>query len=834
VSQPDRIETPEADAHVVDGREPAPDDMLWHRGWIVGMIACGALLLLTAGGVSAQVLLSLAIMAIPGITGAFWRPKAEETFALAALWALGAALAACVAGGLSGPAAVFCILPVLAALTIDYSLRACLGLSAAALAICGLAGMLHLLPPPPAEPARSWLTFAAVLVTACAAGGAALVARRRAAAEREAAQDDVLWFEGLMADLPDLAMTMDAHGRTEAVFGQPFQGFGANALQGGLVAAASTADTARVEAALAAALVEGGSEVAFTPALPLDFRVIAKLHRTGPGGLAAVLRKAPEIVRAPQLMVSPAPAPVPTPVLQPPSDFAEKLAAAEAGRDAAETGRQRAEATAASRALFLANMSHELRTPLNAIMGFSDMMRARMFGELTPKYAEYADLIHESGGHLLDLINDVLDMSKIEAQRYTLSREVFDVREALNAALRLMRLQADDAGVKLRAVLPSEALMVDADKRAIKQMVLNLLSNAVKFTPKGGSVILTAQAAAGVLEIIVGDTGVGIAEDDLKRLGQPFEQAGNADDRARGTGLGLSLVDAFAKLHGGSMSLESRLGEGTAVTVRMPVLVEVAVAEPVPVAPQAELHPEMMGEAEPHAEVDPQVEAAQSAAPVAIEPHAEPEPEMEAEPAAEPETTPEHEAIAETAKAVKPAKPLAPLSTFTPLATILAANDMGAFRAIPLHPQKAESAATPSGPLEQEHPAEAPLAVDQSPKLEPEETPAFEATPEPEPTPELHAEPEPEVGAAPEQPLESQVHMDAETPAASSEAPASTALPDTLGPLHSRTAEHHSLKQSVLSIFSRPAALTPSSEEPPTDPKPDGPRPGNSGITVLG
>ena len=136
-----------------------------------------------------------------------------------------------------------------------------------------------------------------------------------------------------------------------------------------------------------------------------------------------------------------------------------------------------------------------------------------------------------------------------------------------------MRLQADEAGVKLRAVLPPEPLMVDADKRAVKQIVLNLLSNALKFTPREGTVILTAQGRMRDLEIVVADTGMGIDADDLKRLGQPFEQAGGSEDRSRGTGLGLSLVDAFAKLHGGSLSLESRLGEGTAATVRMPVLV---------------------------------------------------------------------------------------------------------------------------------------------------------------------------------------------------------------------------------------------------------------------
>jgi cell cycle sensor histidine kinase DivJ len=216
-------------------------------------------------------------------------------------------------------------------------------------------------------------------------------------------------------------------------------------------------------------------------------------------------------------------------------------------------------------------MSHELRTPLNAIMGFSDVMRQRIFGELPGRYAEYADLIHDAGAHLLDLINDVLDMSKIEAARYELSIERMDAREPVQAALRLMRLQADDAGIQLRGGLPATPLHIRADRRALKQITLNLVSNALKFTPKGGLVTVDLQSRVSVLELSVTDTGMGIAAEDLLRLGRPFEQAGDATQQSRGTGLGLSLVRAFAELHGGEMLIESRLGEGTAVTVRLPI-----------------------------------------------------------------------------------------------------------------------------------------------------------------------------------------------------------------------------------------------------------------------
>jgi len=252
--------------------------------------------------------------------------------------------------------------------------------------------------------------------------------------------------------------------------------------------------------------------------------------------------------------------------------IAQDAAALEAELNEAKAAQAAAEADAKAKMRFLANMSHELRTPLNAIMGFSDIMRTRLFGELPPRYGDYPELIHESGRHLLDLINDVLDMSKIEADRYELALEVFDAREPVNAALRILQIQAHEARVHLRGVLPPAELDVNADRRAIKQIVLNLVANALKFTPAPGSVTVTLQAAENALELVVADTGVGIAPEDLARLGQPFEQAGDAVARSGGTGLGLSLVKAFATLHGGEMTIESQLGEGTAVTVRLPVL----------------------------------------------------------------------------------------------------------------------------------------------------------------------------------------------------------------------------------------------------------------------
>ena len=218
----------------------------------------------------------------------------------------------------------------------------------------------------------------------------------------------------------------------------------------------------------------------------------------------------------------------------------------------------RDEALAASRAKsrFLANMSHELRTPLNAIIGFSEMTMREMFGPVGPRYQEYARLIHESGTHLLDLINSVLDMSKIEAGKFELSEELFDLEEAAHSAVRFLKIPAERAGVALKLDIAPEARLVFADRRAIKQILVNLLSNGVKYTPPGGEVRVSARGGRGI-EIQVRDTGTGISKADLERLGRPFEQVENSEVRAKeGTGLGLALVKSLAQMHGGEAVLE--------------------------------------------------------------------------------------------------------------------------------------------------------------------------------------------------------------------------------------------------------------------------------------
>lgn len=235
--------------------------------------------------------------------------------------------------------------------------------------------------------------------------------------------------------------------------------------------------------------------------------------------------------------------------------------------------RERAEAASRTKSRFLANMSHELRTPLNAIIGFSEILRMQMFGEIGhPRYAEYAQLINESGALLLDLISDILDMSKIEAGKYELHTEELDAATIIDACVRLVRGRADENSIQLIKKVDcgaGGALM--ADERALKQILLNLLSNSIKFTPTHGAVTVEAIASESEIRFAVSDTGRGIPADQINRLGQPFEQiATDAALAKEGTGLGLALVRSLAELHGGDMLIESAIGVGTKVTITLP------------------------------------------------------------------------------------------------------------------------------------------------------------------------------------------------------------------------------------------------------------------------
>jgi cell cycle sensor histidine kinase DivJ len=523
---------------------------------------------------------ALAAMLLPAVAG-LWLARGGAGGAwrqplLVGLWALAGGFASVWTGGVTGPLGVWCLAPLAAAAALGTRRPLALGATLAAVT-AGVVTALqaaHITTASPTAGDTLWLGAGAMAVMGVGIGAAMILSNARARREirqttldlRQRAGASDRWAD-LVRSQPQMLLTIDGAARVLDVTGAAVEGLDETELRHqGLLPSVAQGDRGRVDLAIASAVLSSQSQVSFAPNSAADRWLEAAIRRLGDGRLlVAVADRTSEHARQASL----------------------------------EQARAEAENLNASKSRFLANMSHELRTPLNAIIGFSDVMRTGMFGALTPKYAEYAGLIHESGGHLLDLISDVLDMSKIEAERFELSREEFDAREAISAALRLMRLQADGAGVALRGVLPSEPLLAYADRRAMRQITLNLVSNALKFTGRGGSVTVSLRAQGEMLELSVADTGLGIASEDLARLGRPFEQAGEAQQRTQGTGLGLSLVRAFAELHGGVMSIESTLGEGTAVTVRMPVLLAIR-TEPPPAEPEP-----VSASATPDSEPDP-------------------------------------------------------------------------------------------------------------------------------------------------------------------------------------------------------------------------------------
>jgi len=240
--------------------------------------------------------------------------------------------------------------------------------------------------------------------------------------------------------------------------------------------------------------------------------------------------------------------------------------------DSLAAAKEQAEVANRAKSEFLANMSHELRTPLNAIIGFSEIMKDELSGPIgNPYYNEYVRDIYVSAKHLLDVINDILDVSKVEAGKIELQENAFDVATVIQSAIRLVIERATEADVAIEFDPKPDLPELMADQRRVKQMLLNLLSNAVKFTPPGGKVTVTTEIDGGGLEICVRDTGIGVAPDKIPVVFTPFAQVdGSLKRKYEGTGLGLSLTRGLIELHGGAITMTSAPGEGTSVTLWFP------------------------------------------------------------------------------------------------------------------------------------------------------------------------------------------------------------------------------------------------------------------------
>ena len=514
--------------------------VIWHLCW-AGYTLFGlmGLLLLPA---SPLVIAALVMITIPGAACVILLSRDSQFMrqALMWVWAIGALFAVGLTGGISGPLAVWCTLPLLAAVVLNQRTLITLGASLAfgvtlfAIMISVWHGIRL-----PDDQEGFWLSVIANVSIVAGLGLAVLPALRMRSERAHEAEDVRDRLLKMLTEQPGLLICLDGDGRIVAAYGEAPTGLDLKALlQLGLPASAHVPDRLLVKAAIETAVMEGRADIGFTPHAAMDHYVLLSLRTGSDGRLYGVMHDA-SLSHAREISL--------------------------------EAARSEAESLNAGKTQFLASMSHELRTPLNAVIGFSDIMRLKMFGELPPRYAEYAQLIWESGQHVLDMINDVLDMSKIEAQKYELSLETFDMREPVSAALRLIRGQAHEKAIDIISQMPETTLTVTADKRAIKQICLNLLSNAVKFTPQGGDVRLSLGQREDVVDIIITDTGIGISAEDLSRIGQPYEQSGPAEQRAMGTGLGLSIVKSMAHVLGGGMTLTSQLGEGTTVTISLPV-----------------------------------------------------------------------------------------------------------------------------------------------------------------------------------------------------------------------------------------------------------------------
>ena len=545
-------------------------------GWLVAPILIAYYLSRTGRYESAHVLSSLALTGL--VTVVAWRTGGISSFA--AIWLV--------------------VVPLEAALSASrrvVALAATFALAAAGLLL--VLSAVHLLPPPAAVAnEQGALAALGIISAALYATGLALGAEQLARTSfwlRYAEEDRYRLLAHNMTDV------ITRHGRNGAVLfaspaAEPLFGVRAGDLMGhGLFERVHVADRPAYLTALADAAADGADR-------SVEFRLRRGGETQGQDYIWVEMRCRP-LDRA--AGVAPTGEREVVAVLR---DVSERKIQ-EKALDIARAESARANA---AKSRFLATMSHELRTPLNAIIGFSDMLTDESLVFEETRRREYAKLINESGRHLLSVVNGILDMSKMETGNFHITPEPFAPGSAIESCCDLLALKAQEAGVALKARLPGELPEIVADRRAFNQILINLISNAIKFTPRDGTVTVGAVCEAGKLVLTVEDTGVGIGPEDLPRLGEAFFQArGTYDRKHDGTGLGLSIVKGLADLHGGDTEIHSRLGEGTRVTVRLPIDCEAGERPADPIKLVSERAEELAAIAQRHAEVqvEDQVEA---------------------------------------------------------------------------------------------------------------------------------------------------------------------------------------------------------------------------------
>ena len=488
---------------------------------------------------------------VPGIVTLLLAPATHRDWAqvlLVMVWIAFGIVAALAVGPLP-ISIVFLCAPAVAALFDRERVVEALVLGAAFAGLIYYAGTRGALPEPPVDPALArWAAQAGVVGSIMFVVTSMFGAASRDVQSKSAPRLTNFSRADLLAGVAGAVLAIDENNNVDFASREAMDIFGASSDFGVMPTSALLSSDPEARSQFGHLLER---------ARATGHRQVAKLMATGGGGIDHLL----EISATP---------------LTGPGNQGRLLVQAQDMTDrAAQMEQRRRERVVADgptdRALFSAGVAHELRTPLNAIIGFSDMMRSRMFGPLPGRYAEYADLIHDSGQHMLDLIGDVLDLSKVEAGAYQLNRSVFDAGDVVRSSVKMVRPMADTAEVSLVLDVPEDDVLLEADRKAVRQILLNILSNAVKFSPRGGQIDVALQAFDEEVVFSVEDQGPGMTEDEVARIGEPFAQGRSAQlTEARGSGLGLALVASLTELHDGAFEIESDPEEGTLVSVALP------------------------------------------------------------------------------------------------------------------------------------------------------------------------------------------------------------------------------------------------------------------------
>lgn len=524
---------------------------LWHLA-LSGLFVCAIIIMWALQSISFGLsLLGLCVSALFGSIWLLWKPN-HLTPVVLVMWGLGVLWALIRSGGIESPLLIFTLMPVMvswaymrpfdikwgAIISIFVLISVCVAsfmpASWGLLAPPRLSGLLGLC---------ALIIFILAFISLAHQLSVIIEARHKRLKAQSAR------YQLFLTEQPGLILAFEPKGLVTAAFGTaPSFLNPQELLSKGLMSIVGSDDREAVLEALFFAMKQGTARVKFSPIGALDRYLSLSVRKGSNDQLIGILWES---------------------TLE------------HARIEVLETRFREQEQVLDNRTNAMATLSHELRTPLNAVLGFADLMHQELFGPLPEKYKDYSALIREAGDHMLDLLNDVLDQARIAAKNYQLTLSQFDARVPISEALRLLRPLSQERKIKLRGLMSAKPVMIDADRRALKQIMLNLLSNALKFTPEGGLIDVRLKGFDTHIELTVRDTGIGMNSALLAKLGMPFVKGGEeeapqlhknkASGSGSGFGLGLSIVSSLITLHGGDMTFHSAEAKGTIVKIRLPL-----------------------------------------------------------------------------------------------------------------------------------------------------------------------------------------------------------------------------------------------------------------------